>query len=89
MSPVRKASSVEGLRKAAAAAPVPDDEPRARVTLNLPASMMQDIETWATDAARTLVVPRVGVQDALRAMIRACLTDQQAGSAALAEVRKR
>lgn len=60
----------------------------ARVTLNLPPSLYRDIERWALDAAETLVIPRVSVQDALRAMIRACLTDNEASSAALASVRE-
>lgn len=60
----------------------------ARVTLNLPPAMLRNVERWALDAAETLVVPRVSTQDALRAMIRACLTDNEASSAALAQVRQ-
>jgi hypothetical protein len=60
----------------------------ARVTLNLPPSLMRDVERWALDAAESLVMPRVSTQDALRAMIRACLTDDEASSAALAQVRQ-
>ena len=66
---------------------VAEPEPKARVTLNMPASMYRDLERWATEAAGSLGVPRVGVQDALRGMIRACLTDAQARAAALASVR--
>lgn len=60
----------------------------ARVTLNLPAAMLRDVERWALAAAETLVLPRVSTQNALRAMIRACLADDEASSAALAQVRQ-
>jgi hypothetical protein len=60
----------------------------ARITLNLPPSLLRDIERWALGAADTLVMPRVSTQNALRAMIRACLTDDEASSAALAQVRQ-
>ena len=51
----------------------------ARVTLNLPPDLYSQLQQWATDAAVTLDVPRVGVQDTMRAMIRV-LTDQSAGN---------
>ena len=98
MSPTKRASAVAGLRRAvepvpvtmnpAAPPPAPETTPPkpARVTLNLPPSLMRDVERWALDAADTLTMPRVSVQDTLRAMIRACLTDDQARSAALAQV---
>lgn len=60
----------------------------ARVTLNLPPALYRDIERWALDAADTLSMPRVSIQDALRAMIRACITDEQARSAAIDSVRE-
>lgn len=60
----------------------------ARVTLNLPPAVMRDIERWAVDAAEELEVARVSVQDALRAMIQAALTDAKARSAALRGLRQ-
>ncbi len=59
-----------------------------RITLNLTDETGREIQQWALDAAETLVMPRVSIQDALRAMIRACLTDDEASSAALASVRQ-
>lgn len=85
MSPTKRPSAVDGLRRAAAPPPVPPapaappaaaDEPKARVTLNLPAPLYRDVERWTIDAAGTLGVPRVSVQDALRGMIRAAVADQ-------------
>ena len=43
----------------------------ARVTLNLPPELYRQLQQWANDAAVALDVPRVGVQDTMRAMIRA------------------
>jgi hypothetical protein len=96
MSPTKRPSSVDGLRRAVAPAPlvtqpsVPiEDEPKARVTLNLPAPMYRDIERWTTTAAEGLGVPRVSIQDALRAMIYASLKDPSARAAALTCLRDR
>ena len=62
-------------------APAPNavGDPKARVTLNLPASMYRDVERWATDAAATLGKPRVSIQDAMRGMIRAAVLDKSIG----------
>lgn len=63
--------------------------PTARVTLNLPAPMYRDVERWAIEAAEALAVPRVSVQDALRAMISVCLTGPNATAQAHASLRQR
>lgn len=47
----------------------------ARVTLNLPPALMRDVERWTVDAAGELDVPRVSIQDAMRAMIRAAVSN--------------
>jgi hypothetical protein len=61
----------------------------ARVTLNFPdPSLLREVEHWAAEAAETLGLPRVHVQKAMRAMLRACVTDTGAMAAALAEIRK-
>jgi hypothetical protein len=94
VSPTKRPSAVDSLRRAAApvapAAPAstPPDEPKARVTLNLPASMYRDIERWSTEAADALGVPRVSVQDALRAMIRATILDKSIGLVAIDLLRR-
>lgn len=95
MSPMSKPSAA-GLRRAVtpppAAAPAPQrTEPvkPARVTLNLPPELYRQLQRWTDSAAETLDVPRVGVQDAMRAAIRV-LTDPSAGdttSRVLAELR--
>jgi hypothetical protein len=60
----------------------------ARITLNLPPALMRQVERWALDAAETLMLPRVSTQDAMRAMLRACVSDNEASNAALAQVRQ-
>ena len=69
-------------------APAPAPAPPARITLNVPADLFHDVEHWAADAAEQLAVPRVTVQQSMRAMLRACTTDTAAMAAALAVVRK-
>jgi hypothetical protein len=49
--------------------------------------MYRDIEYWAIEAAGTLGVPRVSIQNALRAMIGACLTDPTAKDSAIDRLR--
>lgn len=102
MSPTKRPSAVDGLRRgvgtvpaasANQAAAVPDPapagaEPKARVTLNLPASMYRDIERWTTEAAGTLGVPRVGIQDAMRAMLQAVVLDKSIGLVAIDLLRR-
>jgi len=88
VSPVRQASAA-GLRAAAAApardvlretaAPGPPAGGKpARVTLNLPPGLYRELARWTGTAADALDVPRVGVQEALRAMVRV-VTGGQAG----------
>ena len=52
----------------------------ARITLNLPPELYRQLTRWADSAAETIDVPRVGVQDALRAMVRV-ITEGQAKNA--------
>lgn len=50
-------------------------KPAVRVTLNLPPGLYLDVQEWCIDAARVLGRPRVSVQDAMRAMIQAGVSD--------------
>ena len=52
----------------------------ARITLNLPPELYRQLQRWADSAAETIDVPRVGVQEALRAMVRV-ITEGQAKNA--------
>lgn len=52
----------------------------ARVTLNLPPELYRQLNRWADSAAEQLDVPRVGVQESLRAMVRV-VTGGQAANA--------
>lgn len=92
MSPVRKPSA-RGLQTAASqpakdvlreadTAPVRPHETLkpARITLNLPPQLYRQLTRWADSAADTIDVPRVGVQEALRAMVRV-ITEGQASNA--------
>jgi hypothetical protein len=102
MSPVKRASTVDGLRRGVGQPPEirrPSDELPAppsvrtkpvRVTLNFPPDLFRDLDRWAREAADALDVPRVGVQDAVRAMVRV-ITSGEARNAeilVLAEVRR-
>jgi hypothetical protein len=60
------------------------------VTLNFPPGLYRDLDRWAREAADSIGVPRVGVQDAVRAMV-AVITGGEARNAeilVLAEVRR-
>jgi hypothetical protein len=59
-----------------------------RVTLNIPPELFRQLAHWAEEAAVTLDVPRVPVQDALRAMIRATTADKTAGDVVLVYVKE-
>jgi hypothetical protein len=61
----------------------------ARITLNLPPGLYRQLARWADEAAETMNVPRVGVQDALRAMVSVITGDEAPSCSArvLAEVR--
>jgi hypothetical protein len=54
-----------------------------RVTLNIPPDLFRQLARWTDTAAEALDVPRVGVQDALRAMIRVGVGDTAATVAVL------
>jgi hypothetical protein len=98
MSPTRRPSSVDGLRRAMAAPSVsqPPAEARSaaplskpvRVTLNLPPELFRKLTRWADQAADQLAVPRVSVQDTLSAMVAAGVADASPSSPVLAELRR-
>jgi len=101
MSPTSKPSSVAGLRRgvagppaaaaptAAVPAPKPGQAKPVRVTLNFPPELFRQLDGWAREAADTIGAPRVGVQDAVRAMIRVITGDEAPSCSArvLAELR--
>lgn len=93
MSPTRRPSTVDGLRRATAPPPgeqhghdtagigvqaltSPGRARPARVTLNLPPELYRQLSRWTDSAAETIDVPRVGVQEALRAMVRIITGDE-------------
>lgn len=100
MSPTKRVTAVNGLRRGVAAPPAGATPPAApqpstaavkpaRVTLNLPPELYRQLQRWTATAADTLDVPRVGVQETMRAMLRV-LTDESAGNTTtrvLAELR--
>jgi hypothetical protein len=98
MSPTKRASSVEGLRRAVGTAPLttPAETPTpvqkesparpARVTLNMPPELYRELDRWTSTAAETIDVPRVSIQDALRAMVRAGMRDKAAEAAVLTQL---
>lgn len=59
-----------------------------RVTLNMPPELYRQLTRWADSAAEALDVPRVSVQDALRAMVSAGAADATPDSPALGELRR-
>jgi hypothetical protein len=102
MSPTRRASSVAGLRRAVEPIPTPQPptpaapapgggetvQKPARVTLNLPPELYRELDRWTTTTADALGVPRVSIQNAPRAMIRASIHDPNAEAAVLAQLRQ-
>lgn len=98
MSPTKPASSVTGLRRAVGQAPVGQPAPApiregqlvkpARVTLNMPPELYRELDRWTSTAAEAIDVPRVSIQDALRAMIRAGMYDKAAEAAVLAQLQQ-
>jgi hypothetical protein len=100
MSPTKPASTVTGLRRAVgpapASQPVPgpvptrEDQPvkPARVTLNMPPELYRELDRWTSSAAEAIGVPRVSVQNALRAMLRAGMRNKTAEAAVLVELRQ-
>jgi hypothetical protein len=63
------------------------DTNAARLTLNLPPDLYRELQRWATSAADELDRPRVGVQDTLRATIRALVTDETVAAAVISQLR--
>lgn len=60
----------------------------ARVTLNMPPDLYRELDRWTSGAAEAIGEPRVSIQDALRAMLRAGMRNQAAEAAVLAELRQ-
>lgn len=60
----------------------------ARVTLNLPPQLFRDLSRWADDAADDLDVPRVGIQDAVRAMIAVTVADKGVAAEVREQIRQ-
>ena len=60
----------------------------ARVTLNMPPELYRELDRWTSGAAEAIGAPRVSIQDALRAMLRAGMRNQAAEAAVLAELRQ-
>jgi hypothetical protein len=61
-----------------------------RVTLNFPPDLFRQLDHWARETADAIGAPRVGVQDAVRAMVRV-ITSGEARNAEIlvrAELRK-
>lgn len=85
MSGTKRPSTVAGLRRgvaappaaAAATSPAPQAQAAkpARVTLNLPPELYRQLQGWTNGAAEALGVPRVGVQETMRALIRVLVDD--------------
>src|SRR5262249_26361589 len=103
VSPTKRPSAVAGLRRgvatvpaaevpAAAAPPAPKAAPvkPVRVTLNFPPDLFRDLDRWASVAADRTGLPRVGVQDAVRAMVRVITSGEAANaeSRVLAELQR-
>ncbi|MBV9720284.1 MAG: hypothetical protein JOZ77_13300 [Candidatus Eremiobacteraeota bacterium] len=93
MSPTQRPSTIDGLRRGMAQAPAADNQPRpaadiptpartkpVRVTLNFPPELFRQLDHWTREAADSTGLPRVGVQDAVRAMVRV-ITNGQARNA--------
>jgi hypothetical protein len=100
MSPTKPASSVTGLRRAVGSGPASQPAPApaliregqpvkpARVTLNMPPELYRELDRWTSTAAEAIDVPRVSIQDALRAMIRAGMHDKTAEAAVLVQLQQ-
>lgn len=89
---LRARMAVAATRRAEADAPAPGvtavrTKP-VRVTLNLPPELFRQVTRWADFAADELGVPRVSVQDTLRAMAWAGVADVSVSSPVLAELRR-
>jgi hypothetical protein len=86
MSPTKRPSSVAALRRGIGQVRSDDTiglpenigikterTKPVRVTLNLPPDLFRQLDRWTREAADTIDAPRVGVQDALRAMVRVAI----------------
>jgi hypothetical protein len=67
--------------------PAPAEKP-AQVTVNLPPQLHSELARWAEDAAAEMDVPRLDVQQALRAMIRVTLADRRIGAVVIDQARR-
>ena len=54
----------------------------------LPPELYRELDRWTSDAADAIGLPRVSIQDALRAMVRAGIRDKAAEAAVLAQLRQ-
>jgi hypothetical protein len=100
MSPTKRPSSVAGLRRAVGVptagtevrteqrAPAPTPAKPARVTLNMPPELYRELDRWTRDAADAIGLPRVSIQDALRAMVKAGIRDSTTEAAVLTQLRQ-
>jgi len=59
-----------------------------RISLNITPETYRELIRWADSAAVPLEVPRIAVQDAIRAMIRGTLDSTPATTAAMKALRK-
>jgi hypothetical protein len=76
------------IRRSSADLPMPPTRVKpVRITLNLPPELFRQLDHWTRDAADTTGIPRVGVQDALRAMIRGTMAVPAASAAAIDALR--
>jgi hypothetical protein len=64
----------DGLTRAVGAGqddhPAPERAKPVRVTLNFPPDLFRQLDRWTSEAADMTGLPRVGVQDAVREMVR-------------------
>jgi hypothetical protein len=89
MSPTKRPSAVDSLRRAVGPAPAtapasaPEKTPAqskpVRVTLNIPPELYRQLRKWTDSAADAIGVPQVSQQDALRAMLTAVTLDKSIG----------
>lgn len=70
--------------------PPPTRVKPVRVTLNFPPDLFRQLDGWTREAADAIGAPRVGVQDAVRAMVRVIASGEarNAETHVLAELRR-
>ena len=54
----------------------------------MPPELYRELDRWTSTAAEAIDVPRVSIQDTLRAMIRAGMHDKAAEAAVLAQLQQ-